>query len=154
MCLLLCPAIDRGCGNSLTAMYEHIMRGHPHTLRMRTAHKVCVAGEWISAAGTATSDRKCEACPDGRFRSAGPSGTAAEIVSDVCSLHRTCEAGEWTAAEGDATTDTTCTACSTGFFRASAPETLAKVPTWATTSVEVAVHTPSAHKWTQLTRPP
>ena len=88
---------------------------------MCTAHKVCGAGEWTFAKGTATKDTACRPCREGTFRAKAPTDGRAETEGEVCLAHNKCEAGEWTSAKGDAKTDTTCTKCKDGHFRDTAP---------------------------------
>ena len=52
------------------------------SLIVHTAHKVCGAGEWIVAAGTATSDTKCQPYGKGTFRAKAPTNTEAEKEAD------------------------------------------------------------------------
>ena len=93
---------------------------------MCTAHKVCGAGEWTVAEGTATKDTECRSCRTGTFRAKAPTDGKAETEDEVCLAHKTCEAGEWTSAEGDAKTDTNCTKCKDGHFRDTAPSAKTK----------------------------
>ena len=116
-----------------------------YSLIVRAAHKVCGAGEWIAAAGTATSDTKCQPCPKGTFRAKAPTGRKAEKEADVCIVHQTCKAGEWTEAEGTTKTNTKCTACSTGRFRATAPTGKTKE---TETDVCISHQTCKAGQWT------
>ena len=88
---------------------------------MRTAHKKCVAGEWIEAAGDATTDTKCTACSTGRFRSKAPTENKAELGIAVCIIHKICKAGEWTKATGTVLADTVCVPCAAGSFREKGP---------------------------------
>ena len=93
---------------------------------MCTAHKVCGAGEWTFAEGTATKDTTCRPCREGTFRAKAATDGKAETEDEVCLAHKTCEAGEWTSAEGDEKTDTQCTPCEDGHFRATAPSAKTK----------------------------
>ena len=96
---------------------------------MHTAHKVCGAGEWTAVEGNPTTDTKCTACSEGRFRADAPQLKTLETEGDVCKIHNTCKAGEWTSAVGTRVTDTTCTPCATGTARATAPSGNAVVET-------------------------
>ena len=47
-------------------------------------HKVCSAGEWTEAAGTATKDTQCTTCSTGRFRAKPATNGKAEKQLNVC----------------------------------------------------------------------
>lgn len=68
----------------------------------------CVAGEYVSQAGSDTTDRVCETCASATF-STGRN-------ADACVEWTTCEAGEYVTATGGATSDRTCAPCAEGTF--------------------------------------
>ena len=51
---------------------------------MCLAHKVCAAGQWTMAAGTATQDTACRPCRKGTFRANAPKDGAAETEGEAC----------------------------------------------------------------------
>ena len=93
------------------------------------AHKLCSAGQWTKAKGSATKDTECESCSSGRFRKVAPTGKASEVEANVCVAHRRCRAGEWTVSVGTAKRDTGCEACPAGTARPSAPSNKTTVET-------------------------
>ena len=118
-----------------------------HLVCTHTAHKVCGAGEWIVAAGTATSDRKCRSCPEGRFRAKAPTKNKVEDPEAVCIGHQTCKAGHWTEVVGSAVKDTVCSACSSGRFRS---EAATRSEPEEESSVCLAHKTCAAGEWTEV----
>lgn len=71
----------------------------------------CPAGTRVREAGTAVSDRGCEACPPETF-SSSPN-------TNECTAWRSCVPGEFRYEQGTATSDTDCRACLPGFDSAS-----------------------------------
>ncbi|MCA9579009.1 MAG: hypothetical protein H6726_03410 [Sandaracinaceae bacterium] len=76
------------------------------------AWTVCGAGEYVSAAGTAATDRECAACAAGEF---SPTINAAS-----CSLWTACAAGTYVSVAGTAASNPVCTGCTSGTYSASA----------------------------------
>jgi hypothetical protein len=66
----------------------------------------CVAGQSVTGAGSATSDRTCASCTTGTF------STTANASS--CATWSTCAAGSYVSAAGTATSDRQCTTCPNG----------------------------------------
>jgi hypothetical protein len=83
--------------------------GDPETACV--AWTVCRAGEYVSAAGTAETDRECAACAVGEY--------SVNLNATSCSPWTACVAGQYVSAAGTAASDRTCTGCTSGTFSAS-----------------------------------
>jgi MYXO-CTERM domain-containing protein len=68
----------------------------------------CAAGEFVSSAGSPTSDRECDACAAGTF--------STTTNASACSSWTSCDAGTFVATAGSATSDRACDACAAGTF--------------------------------------
>jgi hypothetical protein len=75
----------------------------------------CAAGQYVAAAGTATSDQVCTACAVGAF------STSANATS--CTAFTTCSIGNYVSSAGSASNNQTCAACAAGTFSTSANAT-------------------------------
>ena len=73
-----------------------------------TAWADCPPGEFVSGAGSTTSDRTCSACADGTF-SAAPN-------ADACAAYTACAPGTYIAEDGSADVDQVCADCEVGTF--------------------------------------
>ena len=89
-----------------------------------TTWKTCTAGQYISTAGTTTSDQTCTACGAGSF------STATNVSS--CTTWKTCNAGQYVSTVGTTTSDQSCTACGAGTF--STASNVSSCTTWKTCS--------------------
>ncbi|MDP1827844.1 MAG: fibrinogen-like YCDxxxxGGGW domain-containing protein [Archangium sp.] len=67
----------------------------------------CAPGFFVTGAGSATSDRGCQACASGTF------STVPDAAS--CMAWTACAAGQFVSVTGSATTNQACAACTTGF---------------------------------------
>jgi hypothetical protein len=72
----------------------------------------CAAGQYVEAAGTATSDRKCAACDAGTF--------SAENNASVCEAWTACTPGQYVSEAGNDTKEQRCTGCTSGSYSAAA----------------------------------
>jgi hypothetical protein len=86
------------------------------------AWTVCGAGQRMAAAGSATADRKCEACSNGFF---SPGENA-----EVCAPWTVCAVGQRVSRAGSGTVDRVCTPCGSGTY--SRAENAAACAAWAT----------------------
>jgi hypothetical protein len=77
----------------------------------------CIAGEYISFAGSATADQQCAPCPEGTFSDLPESA--------ACVAHTVCELGEEVTAAGTPSADTVCLACADGTWDHDADPTTA-----------------------------
>ncbi len=68
----------------------------------------CDPGQYVSTAGTATSDQVCAGCASGTF------STAADAAD--CVAWTTCPAGSFVTTKGSATSDQTCAPCAPGTY--------------------------------------
>ncbi len=74
-------------------------------------HTNCVTGQLVSAAGTATTDRACSACPAGQF--------SITTNASSCVPWTNCEPGSFISVPGTTLADRVCTACSAGTYASS-----------------------------------
>ncbi len=72
------------------------------------AWTACEPGQYVSAAGTATSDQVCAGCVSGTF--------SASADARACEAWTTCAAGTFVTVEGSATADRACAECEPGTF--------------------------------------
>jgi hypothetical protein len=71
-----------------------------------TKQRSCEAGEFVSAAGSATVDRACTPCASGRFSASSNAAT--------CEPWERCEPGEYVSAPGTISADQKCGTCADG----------------------------------------
>jgi len=86
----------------------------------------CVAGQFVNAAGTSSSDRDCQPCGSGTF------STISNAAS--CSAHRTCPAHKYEARAPSATNDRLCQNCLGGVCTTTTPTTTTPTTTTTTTT--------------------
>ena len=90
-------------------------------LAVCTPHKLCLAGQWIKAAGTKSTDTECVDCAPGTWRRLAPTSNAFAESKGVCTPHKLCSAGQWIKAAGNTKMDTKCTDCAVGTWRETGP---------------------------------
>ena len=83
---------------------------------------MCTPGQFVTAAGTSTTDRSCGACASGNFSATANAASCAPWMS--------CAAGQFVGAVGTSMSDRMCVACASGAF--SATTNAASCTTWAT----------------------
>jgi len=76
----------------------------------------CEAGQYVSTAGTATSDQVCAGCASGTFSTG--------VDATECAPWTACEAGTFVTTEGSAAADQTCADCEAGTYTTDANQSM------------------------------
>eukprot|EP00730_Choanoeca_flexa_P008698 TRINITY_DN12524_c0_g4_i13.p1 TRINITY_DN12524_c0_g4~~TRINITY_DN12524_c0_g4_i13.p1 ORF type:complete len:480 (+),score=42.51 TRINITY_DN12524_c0_g4_i13:108-1547(+) len=85
---------------------------------------LCKAGEYVSQAGTATSDQLCSACPNGTYQAQSPH------LALACQPWQSCRAGQYVSASGTAASDRACTLCPNGTYQNNSDHTASQCLAW------------------------